>query len=178
MSHTTDRYAAGVVLFQVLTGSLQFELNDGQHRKLRIPPEITDEKVRRIAGVLLRVVSNDPAQRPTSTTQMRQELQNALLAVDEPPETQRLLPQINTWVGQIRGLYRNSATGNADNRGLDSDFVRKTYVHTALDRQLLPPIFAHRPAAAFLTGTPVDGKTAFLDQLQQDPRRNHALPMS
>ncbi len=173
---TIDRYAAGVVLFQVLTGSLPFELNDGQHRKLHIPPDITDEKVRRIAGVLLRVVSNDPTQRPTSTTQMRQELQNALLAVDEPPEMQRLLPQINAWVGQIRGLYRNSATGNADNRGLDSDFVRKTYVQTALDRQLLPAIFAHRPAAVFLTGNPGDGKTAFLEQVQQELRHNHALP--
>src|SRR5258708_37494963 len=107
---------------------------------------------------------------------MPQELQNALLAVNEPPETQQLLPQINTWVGQIRGLYRNSATGNADNRGLDSDFVRKTYVQTALDRQLLHAIFAHRLAAVFLTGNPGDGKTAFLEQLQQEVRHSHALP--
>ena len=172
---TIDRYAAGVVLFQVLTGSLPFTLNDGQQRKLRIPSAITDEKVRRIANVLLRIVSNDPAQRPSSAVQMRQELQNALLAVEEPPETHQLLPQINTWVGQIRGLYRNSATGNADNRGLDSDFVRGTYVPTALDGQLLPEIFARRPAAVFLTGNPGDGKTAFLEQVQQELRRRQAL---
>ena len=171
---TIDRYAAGVVLFQVLTGFLPFSLNGGQQRELRIPSEVTDEKVRRIAGVLLRCVSNDPAQRPTSATQMRQDLQNALLAVEEPEETQQLAPQINTWVGQIRGLYRNSATGNADNRGLDSDFVRATYVPTALDKDLLPAIFTRRPAVVFLTGNPGDGKTAFLEQVQQKLRGKNA----
>lgn len=179
---TIDRYATGVVLFQTLTGFLPFSLNDS-HRVLRIPPEITDETVCRIATVLLRAVDNDPAQRPISADKMRQEIQNALLAIHEPPpslETKEegLSPQINEWVGHIRGLYRNSAGGNADNRGLDSDFVRKTYVETALDRELLPAIFAHHPAAVFLTGNPGDGKTAFLEQVQQKLRQNHALPLA
>ena len=136
-----DRYAAGVVLFKVLTGYLPFDLENGQQRNLRIPVGLTDEKVRRIASVLLRVVSNDPVERPESVAQMRQELQNALLAVVEPVEAQPLLPQINPWVEHVRGLYRNSNTGNADNRGLDTPFVRETYVPTALDKHLLPAIF-------------------------------------
>ncbi len=175
-----DRYAAAVVLFQALTGFLPFKLSNGQQRILRIPSQITDETVRRVAAVLLRAVSNDPAQRPDSATQMRQEIQNALLAVHEPPPVHKptgeaeLSPHINPWVGQIRGLYRNSAGGNADNRGLDSDFVRKTYVETALDRRLLPAIFAHHPVAVFLTGNPGDGKTAFLEQVQQTLRQHQA----
>lgn len=166
---TGDRYAVGVVLFKVLTGYLPFELQTGQQRELRIPMEITDEKVRRIAGALLRVVSNNPAERPESVAQMRQELQNALLAVEEPePELQPLLQQINPWVEHVRGLYRNSNTGNADNRGLDTPFVRETYVPTALDKHLLPAIFAYHPKIVFLTGNPGDGKTAFLEQVQQE----------
>ena len=168
-----DRYAVGVVLFQVLTGFLPFALNGAQQRELRIPSKVTDEKVRRIARVLLRSVSNDPQLRP-SLSALRLDLQNALLAVEEPPETPQFAPQINQWVGQIRGLYRNSATGNADNRGLDSDFVRQTYVPTALDRQLLPVIFEQRPAVVFLTGNPGDGKTAFLEQIQQELQRKNA----
>jgi len=177
-----DRYAAGVVLFQALTGFLPFKLSPGQQRILRIPSQITDEAMRRVAAVLLRAVSNDPRQRPDSATQMREEIQNALLAVHESAPVEKaaeeaeLAPRINPWVGQIRGLYRNSAGGNADNRGLDSDFVRKTYVETALDRRLLPAIFAHHPVAVFLTGNPGDGKTAFLEQVQQTLRQHQARP--
>jgi serine/threonine protein kinase len=165
---TVDRYAVSVVLFKVLTGYLPFELQSDQQRKLRVPPEITDEKVCRIAKVLLRVVSNNPIERPESAAQMRQELQNALLAITEPVVEQQLSPQINFWVEHVRGLYRNSNTGNADNRGLDTQFVRNTYVPTALDEILLPMIFEHQPNVVFLTGNPGDGKTAFLEQVQQE----------
>ncbi len=162
------------MLFKVLTGYLPFEIQTDQQRKTRVPPEITDEKVRRIARVLMRVVSNNPIERPESAAQMRQELQNALLAIEEPVVEQQLAPQINSWVEHVRGLYRNSNTGNADNRGLDTQFVRDTYVPTALDEILLPMIFVHRPNAVFLTGNPGDGKTAFLEQVQQELRARKA----
>jgi hypothetical protein len=72
----------------------------------------------------------------------------------------------NPWVDQIRRLYRNSRGGNADNRGLDSDFVRQTYVPTALDQLLLPRVLQQRPPAVFLSGNPGDGKTAFLERVR------------
>src|SRR5207247_3089451 len=77
-----------------------------------------------------------------------------------------LVRQINPWVDQVRGLYRDSASGNADNRGLDSEFARATYVPTALDEQLLPAILRDRPPAVFLSGNPGDGKTAFLERVR------------
>ncbi|MEO6892014.1 MAG: NERD domain-containing protein [Ktedonobacteraceae bacterium] len=171
---TIDRYAAAVVLFQVLTGSLPFKLEPGQRLSPRVPAEITDARVRRVANALVRAISPDPAERPETTAQLRQMLQNALQTVEEPAATPHLSRQINPWVEQIRGLYRNSATGNADNRGLDSAFVRSTYVETALDQELLPAIFTRRPKAVFLTGNPGDGKTAFLEQVKQELSRKHA----
>src|SRR5207237_7795899 len=46
-------------------------------------------------------------------------------------------------------------------------FVRETYVPTALDEYLLPAIFELKPKAVFLCGNPGDGKTAFLEKVQQ-----------
>jgi serine/threonine protein kinase len=129
---SSDRYAAGIVLFKMLTGLLPFEIQAGK-RILRIPEQIQDEKTRRLAQVLLRVVSNNPAERPENIAQMRQALQNALLppVEEEPPPLQ---DKINLWVESIRSLYRNSKSGNANNRGLDTEFVRETYVKTAANR--------------------------------------------
>ncbi|MGB8346609.1 MAG: protein kinase, partial [Ktedonobacteraceae bacterium] len=163
---TSDRYAAGVVLYRILTGALPFMLVGGQ-RELARPGDIADPKVRRIATVLLRVVSNTPTERPLNVDQVRQELQAAILAIEDVPETSALAEMINPWVDDIRGLYRNSESGNANNRGLDTQFVRDTYVQTALDERLLPAILANRPKAVFLSGNPGDGKTAFLEQVKQ-----------
>ncbi len=54
-----------------------------------------DAKMRRIAAVLLRAVSNDPTERPATVAQMRQELQTALLAVEEPLQTEALQEYTN-----------------------------------------------------------------------------------
>ena len=162
---SSDRYAAGVVLFKMLTGYLPFELAHGQQRVVRIPAQVTDEKVRRVATALLRVVSNDPSERPASIKDMRQELQAVLLTLEEATEASELPEAVNSWVENIRSLYRNSESGNANNRGLDTPFVRETYVPTALDEQLLPALFKHLPKVVFLSGNPGDGKTAFLEQV-------------
>ncbi|WP_322480480.1 serine/threonine protein kinase, partial [Thermogemmatispora sp.] len=171
-----DRYAAAVVLFKVLIGQLPFSYDKGGQRILRTVEElpIPDEQVRRLATVLLRALDPDPTRRPSSARQFLSELEQARLAAVVAEGTapvlesdQERVAQINPWVEQVRGLYRKSASGNADNRGLDSDFVRRTYVPTALDDRLLPLVLEQRPLALFLSGNPGDGKTAFLEQVRQ-----------
>jgi hypothetical protein len=73
--------------------------------------------------------------------------------------------QHNTWVDKLLGLYQNSMLGNADNRGLDSEFARSTYIDTKLDTELLPDVVRGKFKAVFLTGNPGDGKTAFLEKV-------------
>ena len=170
---TGDRYAIGIILFKSLLGYMPFTML-GAERQLVSLEQIMDKKMRRIAEVLLRVVSNDPNERPTTIEQMRQELQTAFLAVEEPARREILQALQNPWVNDIRSLYRNSEIGNKNNRGLDSEFVRETYVPTALDEQLLPALFAMKPKAIFLCGNPGDGKTAFLEKVQQELQRRQA----
>lgn len=74
--------------------------------------------------------------------------------------------KVNPTVADLRALFRNSVSGNADNRGLDSDFARETYVPTRLDTAILPAVLRDRPRAVFLSGNPGDGKTAFLEQIR------------
>ena len=78
-----------------------------------------------------------------------------------------LTEKTNPVVVKLRSLFRNSDGGNADNRGLDSDFARETYVPTRLDETVLPAVLRERPRVVFLSGNPGDGKTAFLEQIRE-----------
>lgn len=162
---TTDRYAAAVVMFKVLTSALPFNLDKPGERELVSSASI-DERVQRIKAAILRAVDPDPQKRYASSKEMRLALQRAMSIAPSPEDTQHRAEMVNPWVDNLRGLYRNSGRGNADNRGMDSDFVRETYVPTALDTHLLPALLDQRPKAVFLSGNPGDGKTAFLAQVQ------------
>lgn len=164
---SSDRYSVGVILFKALLGYLPFTFDNTKHRQLVSTEKIADAKTRRLATILLRVVAENPAQRFSSIQEMRHELQTAWLALEEQVPIHELQEQINAWVKEVGSLYRNSDSGNMNNRGLDSDFVHETYVQTALDTQLLPAILEKRPKLVFLSGNPGDGKTAFLEQVQQ-----------
>ncbi|GAC1691555.1 MAG: protein kinase [Ktedonobacteraceae bacterium] len=172
---STDRYSLGVVLFKALLGYLPFTIDKLGKRVPASLEQITDEKIRRIAHVLSLAVANNPNDRPHSLDQLRQDLQTVYVAVEEPEVVLELQDKVNVWVNNVRSLYRNSDVGNQNNRGLDTPFVKETYVPTALDKKLLPAIFEQRPKIIFLSGNPGDGKTAFLEQVQQELQKRHAI---
>jgi serine/threonine protein kinase len=155
---SSDRYAAAVILHQVLTGRRPDEPS---------PTEVGDITTP-LRNVLLRAVEADPTKRFPNAEDFRRALEAARRAPEivSPIGADNLVRQINPWVDAVRGLYRDSASGNADNRGLDSQFARVTYVPTALDERLLPAILRDRPPAVFLSGNPGDGKTAFLERVR------------
>jgi serine/threonine protein kinase len=167
----SDRYATAVVLFKTLTGHLPFgEQSQGATRVLSIPATVTHSLQRSLTDVLLKALSQNPDESFTTTKELREQLQNVLLTPEITPSPlptrSTLQPLVNPWVNQLRSLYRNSRLGNENNRGLDDDFVRTTYVETRLDRDLLPLLFKYRPRVIFLSGNPGDGKTAFLEQVR------------
>ena len=159
-----DRYALAIVLFRALTGILPFV---GSDKRQLENPLLTDQRMQRLAKTLLSALSPDPVNRPQTAELFRDQIKTALRAVELPPETHtQFEPKINQWVELVRGLMRTSTSGNSDNRGLDTPFVRETYVPTALDIHVLPAILEHRPKVVFLSGNPGDGKTAFLEQMR------------
>jgi len=170
------RYALALVLFRALTGTLPFIGSDKLHLEL---PLLTDQRTRRLAEVLLVALDPDAARRPQSTESFREQLHTAFHTIDASTGINtQLRPQINEWVDLVRGLMRTSASGNGDNRGLDTDFVRKTYIPTALDTTLLPNILRYRPKVVFLSGNPGDGKTAFLEQVRDKLRADGATEIA
>ncbi len=164
-SASADVYAVAVVLYEALTGHLPYVCADGvpqKDRPVNLPAELELEFPAAVLACLRKGASLRPEERYSSASEFLEAFQAAFGAREpegvEPGQEVELL-----WVTNLAGLYRNSAVGNADNRGLESEFARKTYVETLLDQRLLPEIVAGQKRLVVLTGNPGDGKTAFFE---------------
>lgn len=80
-------------------------------------------------------------------------------------EPEPLRPNVVERVKDILSAYPGSRFGNAETRGLDTNFAFDTYVRTALDVALPEEIRSGRVSLAILCGNAGDGKTAFLQNL-------------
>lgn len=69
------------------------------------------------------------------------------------------------WLKAILQTYPGSRFGNAETRGLDSDFAIATYVETGLEQALLDDLQGRRVRLVILCGNAGDGKTALLQHL-------------
>jgi serine/threonine protein kinase len=177
-TNASDLYSVAVVLYESLTGQFPFVYEDGIPRKsvaLRLPVDLEAICGPTLLTCLRRAAGLD-GQRYPSASAFLNALKDAAIT-PESPATVEGTEVISEWVHQLRGLYRNSATGNADNRGLDSVFARDTYVPTLLDRKLLPDIVAGKRQLVFLTGNPGDGKTAFLEKVRDQLLQVGAVPI-
>jgi serine/threonine protein kinase len=161
---TCDLYSVGVIGLTMLLGQLPYSRNaDGLFQKgSLIIPEDLGEDAQAIVNVLLKAVSEDTKDRYQNVTEFKDALSN----IDSRTTTSIVGEKIiNDWVTQIQSLYRNSVVGNADNRGLDTEFARETYVPTKLDNELLPEVIRGKYSIVLLSGNPGDGKTAFLEMV-------------
>lgn len=73
----------------------------------------------------------------------------------------------NPYLDQFLMFYSQSEAGNGLTRGLDSELARRTYVPTRLDRELLEAVLSHKLRLVILTGNAGDGKTAFIQKIEE-----------
>lgn len=169
-----DLYSVATILFEMLTGRLPYELEEGIYpRKDRLVElgalDLSDSELS-VTRVLATQVSPHPNDRYAGIEEFARALRAAATGVLEQKHSIPGDELVNPWVDEIRGLYRNSRIGNSDNRGLDSGFARDTYVPTGLDERLLPALLAGDVRFLILSGNPGDGKTAFLRRVLEAAR--------
>jgi len=163
---TADLYALAIILYEMAAGSMPFLKEDDYYRKNELIPPESKHIPQPIWEIVKKALDPERGKRFGSFAEMLEAF-NASLVLRVQPETEGKII-INSWVTQLQQLYRNSRTGNQENRGLDSDFARATYVPTALDEKLLPLILEKKYWVVFLTGNPGDGKTVFLEKIEEN----------
>lgn len=73
----------------------------------------------------------------------------------------------NPYLDQFLMFYSQSDAGNGLTRGLEDKLARRTYVPTKLDRDLRVAILDGKYRLIILTGNAGDGKTAFIQKLEE-----------
>lgn len=73
----------------------------------------------------------------------------------------------NANLDQFLMFYSQADAGNGLTRGLDNDLARRTYVPTKLDNDLTGAILANTFRLVILTGNAGDGKTAFIQKVEE-----------
>jgi len=68
-------------------------------------------------------------------------------------------------------FYSQAEAGNGLTRGLESELAKRTYASTRLDRELIPTLLAGDLRLTILTGNAGDGKTAFIQTVEQQAEK-------
>lgn len=191
-SDACDLYGLGVLLFELLTDSMPYRTEGSKRFKnelIKVSGDI-DQPDKTLARLLQsKACSPNPLDRFKSALEMRTAIANVFskhqrrqeeIEVERLSEADnnqltspihdelKLGPKINPFVTELRQAFRNSTLGNSNNRGMDSQFSRSTYVRTELDEVLLPKIIAGTWKCVALSGNPGDGKTAFLEEVKRE----------
>src|SRR3990172_124161 len=179
---TGDLYAVGLVLYEMLTAHHPFE----ESKPLALAePHDPREFNRTLSDSLTQLVLKSIAHIPANRFQTPQEMLVALQGADwgpvwrpyrlPAPELSRIpispeevtKPNYNPYLTRLLTLYSQSHLTNAGTRGLDA-FARATYVPTRLDTALKPAILSGNYPLAIITGNAGDGKTAFIQKLEEE----------
>jgi serine/threonine protein kinase len=165
-----DLYALATSLFHVLTDRIP--LADGGDVRL---PWTGEERARwpRLSSLLDIAVNADPGMRFEDAGAAQRRLRadsDQTPAVDARTTTivfdpEPLRPNVVARVKEILSAYPGSRFGNAETRGLDTDFASDTYVETGLDGTLREAVKSGAASLVILCGNAGDGKTAFLQHL-------------
>jgi serine/threonine protein kinase len=176
-----DLYALGITVYEAVTKRYPWDAATP-------PADVAPYDPSEIAGfadlspefvaVMLRAIAPHRAERFGSAQEFRAALEPirrvrrstvSSLELTGTGEVGPALPvpaNTNPYVSHLLTLYSQSKYTNAGTRGLD-EAGQKTYVSTALDRDLAPAVLNGEFRLVLITGNAGDGKTAFLQQLER-----------
>ncbi len=178
-----DLFAAGVVLYELVTGHHPYpDRQPNAETPPTDPREYQPDLHPEFASLLLRAVSCDRAERYHSASRFLRDLEDLqgvyIQALPrqvsvrgmplEDHEVDR--PDYNPFVTRFLTLYSQARRSNRGTRGLDM-LAQQTYVETRLDRLLRPVILEGRYRLVIVTGNAGDGKTAFIQQVEETVRQ-------
>lgn len=178
-----DLYALGLTLYEAVTGRYPWDTAvpppgkpAGDPREVTalggLAPEFVDVMLRTIApkradrfgsalelqGALAHITS---ARRATPAMNVSSSWTVSGIGPHGP-----IPPNTNPYVAHLLTVFSQSKRSNAGTRGLDP-ISEQTYVETALDRDLIPSVLKGEFVLVVVSGNAGDGKTAFLQKLEQ-----------
>lgn len=181
-----DLYALGLTLYEALTGRYPWDSSEPPLSKpAQDPRELSGfaDLAPELVTLVLKAIAPRRAERFGSAMELRDTLAEVRHArrpikpippIDVPRtigagsgELEGIPRNTNPFVAHLQTLYSQSRRSNAGTRGLDA-LGRSVYVDTALDRELLPAVLAREFRLVVITGNAGDGKTAFLQRLEQE----------
>ncbi|NNC16693.1 protein kinase [Corallococcus exiguus] len=178
-----DLFSLGVVLYELVTHRHPFPHDRPEAGAPADPRSIAPELhlSEALASFLVRAVQPKAGDRFGTAAQMREAFARipAMYAPAGPPSVapgrfpglhvspeEAVVPNRNPYVRRLLTLYSQARRTNAGTRGLD-EIGRLTYVTTKLDTELAPAIVSGSFRLVVVTGNAGDGKTAFLQRVEQ-----------
>ena len=178
-----DLFSLGIVLYELVVNTHPFEADNPESGSPLDPRTIRPEAryTADVTAFLLKAIQPEGRDRFQSAREMRKALEGVFQMQDGLPAATAgqgsfpgisLLPEevgrqnYNPYVTRLLSLYSQARATNAGTRGLD-EIARLTYVETRLDRELSPALAQGAFRLVLITGNAGDGKTAFLQKVEE-----------